>query len=174
MKHHPDRGGDVEKMKTVTTAYSVLSDDEKKLSYDKQLYNQSQIDKKNKPNYAFSDETGVRLDDASMQKLAKLAGIVEPPPRPNQPPPKNKSQDPGGTARQDKNEFERKMENMMQFFERQNELVLRLRKIAFDRMAQGNSKAADTFFGHMNKVAQAKSFDEIKDLYDFFVVKGEG
>jgi DnaJ family protein A protein 2 len=35
MKHHPDRGGDEEKFKTITTAYEVLSDEEQKEKYDR-------------------------------------------------------------------------------------------------------------------------------------------
>jgi DnaJ family protein A protein 2 len=35
MKHHPDRGGDEEKFKTITTAYEVLSDEEQRAKYDR-------------------------------------------------------------------------------------------------------------------------------------------
>jgi DnaJ family protein A protein 2 len=34
VKHHPDKGGDVEKFKTISSAYEVLSDPEKKKTYD--------------------------------------------------------------------------------------------------------------------------------------------
>ena len=34
MKHHPDRGGDVDKFKEIQTAYDVLSDEQKKAEYD--------------------------------------------------------------------------------------------------------------------------------------------
>ena len=34
IKHHPDKGGDEEKFKEISTAYSVLSDPEKKKKYD--------------------------------------------------------------------------------------------------------------------------------------------
>lgn len=34
MQHHPDRGGDEEKFKEITTAFEVLSDDEKRQIYD--------------------------------------------------------------------------------------------------------------------------------------------
>lgn len=35
LKHHPDRGGDANKFKSISTAYEVLSDPEKKENYDK-------------------------------------------------------------------------------------------------------------------------------------------
>jgi len=34
MKHHPDRGGDVDKFKEISTAYEVLSDEQKRQQYD--------------------------------------------------------------------------------------------------------------------------------------------
>lgn len=34
MKHHPDRGGDVNKFKEIQTAYDTLSDDQKRAQYD--------------------------------------------------------------------------------------------------------------------------------------------
>ncbi len=36
-KHHPDKGGDPEKMKAATQAYSILSNPEKRRSYDIQI-----------------------------------------------------------------------------------------------------------------------------------------
>merc|ERR1719456_568080 len=35
VKHHPDKGGDPEVFKNITKAYEVLSDDEKRKTYDK-------------------------------------------------------------------------------------------------------------------------------------------
>ena len=35
IKHHPDRGGDEEKFKEINAAYEVLSDENKRKTYDK-------------------------------------------------------------------------------------------------------------------------------------------
>jgi DnaJ family protein A protein 2 len=35
LEHHPDKGGDPEKFKLITAAYEVLSDKEKRDTYDK-------------------------------------------------------------------------------------------------------------------------------------------
>ena len=63
MKTHPDKGGNEEEFKKVNTAYTVLSDEEKKDQLDKALLSQALKTKKENPQAKFDGTTGMPLND---------------------------------------------------------------------------------------------------------------
>jgi len=77
LKHHPDRGGDEEKMKAVNAAGQTLLKPEKKKKYDQELYKDTMGCKKEDPNANFCGETGVALSDEALKGFAEIAGISQ-------------------------------------------------------------------------------------------------
>jgi curved DNA-binding protein CbpA len=173
LKHHPDRGGDEEKFKIVSNAYSVLSDDQQKLRYDQQLYRHALQSKNLQPDdqQNYCADTGVALDDASMKKFAKIANIQDaspsrPPPR--RPPPRN--QNPADfDFNAAMNDFKQKQEEQQKFYDKQSALMKRFQDIIMMHIKSNKMKTAANFMGYMEQVSKAKSYSEIKDFYEHFM-----
>ena len=51
IKHHPDKGGDIEKFREIGNAYETLSNTEKRSAYDTHLYNQQHMNNINQMNH---------------------------------------------------------------------------------------------------------------------------
>ena len=172
LKHHPDRGGDEEKFKIVSNAYSVLSDDQQKLRYDQQLYRHALQSKNLQPagdNYC--GDTGVKLDDASMKKFAKIANIQDaspsrPPPR--RPPPRN--QNPADfDFNAEMNSFKQKQEEQQKFYDKQSALMKRFQDIIMEHIKNNKMEAAQEHMEYMQYVSKAKNYNDIKDFYEYFM-----
>ena len=180
MKHHPDRGGDAEKMKIVTSAYGVLSDEQKKRQYDQQLYRQTQNDKQNNPGDNFSMQTGIKLDDMSMQNFARIAGIEDKPSPSTQDrgfsqqrkEPRNPMEEFEMEMEMKMEELRRQMEEERYFQKKQRELISALDKLATAEINKNNFKSADRFMEYMKFVYRATSYSQIKEMYEAFVQKG--
>ena len=76
-QHHPDRGGDEKKMKSITDAGEVLlKDPDKKKNYDQQLYKDTIACKEQgRPGAAYCGINGIALSPDNLARFAEIAGI---------------------------------------------------------------------------------------------------
>ena len=75
LQHHPDHGGDEDKMKTINAAGQTLLNPERKTKYDGELYRNAIAYKNKNPNANFHGDTGLNLSAQSLKKLADMANI---------------------------------------------------------------------------------------------------
>ena len=146
MKTHPDKGGNEEEFKKVNTAYTVLSDEEKKDQLDKALLSQALKTKKENPQAKFDGTTGMPLSDEIISIFKDMAGFA------------------GDAESDSSSKTESELEKM--------EKLMKTKQVLFDSvMKKANQKSQEgdvQSFMRFMKIAQAiNSAQKIEDLEDY-------
>ena len=142
MKHHPDRGGDEEKMKAVNVAGQTLLKPEKKKEYDQELFKDTIACKKNlKPGAKFCSGTGVAIGGEALKRFAEIAGIEY---SPDDTSGDSASGSPESKP-EDSKDFEGQMNNTIEMYKLKRKILDGIFKRAMKYFAEGNLEAGQNF-----------------------------
>ena len=109
------------------------------------------ICKKEQPDNNFCTKNGYPIDDASMQRLASIAGVGKAQPQSSSP-----------QAAQDNHSAK------IDFLKKKNELIQTLFGIVMDKYSEGNIEYAENFKKIIKTVQDAQDMESINDIYDHF------
>lgn len=152
MKTHPDKGGNEEEFKKVNTAYTVLSDEEKKGQLDKALLSQALKTKKENPQAKFDGTTGMPLSDEIISIFKDMVGIQS---------------DQSDGSSNSGNDMEREFEKQRQFFDLKEKIYDAVSKKAMEKIKQNQFEHARTFMERMKEITAAKTVEDLKDYMGF-------
>ena len=161
MKHHPDRGGDPEKMKKVNIAKDTLLTPDNKKKYDQELYKDAMACKeKAAPGHRFCGHNAVNITDDFLIRFAELAGI-----KPAEGGVESEPAEGGVESEPAEGSVEYKMKTM----EFKDKIMRGIQKRFMDLMKQNKTEEAQRFLDLYTKVRQINDLATLQkqDLAQF-------